>query len=97
MTYSNKHYEAMAKAAGYEYSIKMSGLWVQGRGHFHPDTDKAQCFDLMVDTGIRLEIYTNIVFVYHPKVEPFCSDIIEGDKTAATMKAICDCAVEIGR
>jgi len=72
---------------------------------WNPDTDLADCFRLAIDAGIDIEYMAGRVFAMKdmwdgkPRIV-VRENIIKAhnnDKHAATMKAVCDCAIEIGK
>jgi len=86
------------------------GLFLEGASPFggdkpwNPTTNDADCFRLMVDAGMEVDtelkdevrVFKNIMDIPELlEISAIYSD--HPDKAAATRKAICDCAIEIGR
>ena len=73
---------------------------------WNPDTDLADNYRLAIDCGIDIAFGEDGVLAKKPKLEKPVSEWIMkpeyfkdhgNDKEAATMKAINDCAIEIGK
>ena len=108
--FTQEDFKYMALAGGYEILFSQDKVMLDGSKNvdrnsgliinmpWNPDTDLADCFRLAIDAGIDIEhcedccveAYTNELNVVIPyKDHP--------NKHAATMKAVCDCAIKIGK
>lgn len=107
--YTTEQYEAMARAAGYEvWWSAVSEMFCRSPGmadplgivtgiEWNPATDLADNYRLMVDAEIALEYYDEFVCGFTTATDPISVSYKDhnGDKLAATMTAVCECAIMI--
>ena len=99
-----EEYRLASKAAGFEITYENGCLQQieMFRGHlpnyvdWKPKTDKGDSFDLMIACSITVTRHGNVLMIKSDGARGvvFCK---YGDQDDSFMKAIFDCAVEIGR
>lgn len=108
--YSKQDYEHMALAGEYEIGFRGEAelcvisndmidvsLWTA----WNPDTDLADNYRLLIDAGISITMLSDCCWCTHEwldidmPVEYFKDH--NNDKEKATMKAVCDVAIQVGK